>query len=124
MLNSKIVKYLFVAYFLIIILLVVLPLNTATSLNTITVISFRGDYFFHALAFSVWALFGQIMQKRQLSWFLIGLAFATITEGLQYMLPYRAFNVNDLIANVIGIVVGFTIINPVFRLLLRYRASS
>jgi len=33
-----------------------------------------------------------------------GLAVAA--EGVQYFLPYRAFNVNDMISNVIGMMLG------------------
>ncbi|MBN1227066.1 MAG: hypothetical protein JXA79_08735 [Deltaproteobacteria bacterium] len=32
--------------------------------------------------------------------------FAQGTEGIQYLLPYRAYNVNDLLANSIGITLG------------------
>lgn len=119
MTKIKITKYLFLAYFLAIVLLVVLPLNTTESLNSITIIQWRGDYFFHALAFSGWALFGLLMRKKLITWFLLGLTFATLMEGLQYPLPYRVFNINDLIANAIGIVSGFVIFIPLFNLLTR-----
>ena len=37
---------------------------------------------------------------------IIGLLFAFGLEFIQYYLPYRAFNINDLIANGIGIAIG------------------
>lgn len=116
-------KYFFLAYFMAIVLLVVLPLNTTESLNTVTIISFRGDYFFHVLAFIPWACFGLMMQRRKVSWFFLGILLATFTEGLQYVLPYRAFNINDLISNSIGIVAGFIIFIPVFSFLKHFKKS-
>lgn len=87
-------------------LLVVLPINSAGELNNITIISFRGDYFFHALLFVPWAFFRPVFRFANLHWLLVGLLFAAGSEGIQYLLPYRAYNVNDLVANMLGVVVG------------------
>ncbi len=138
-------KRYFLAYILAIILLVVLPLNmnNAKEFNDITILRFRGDYFFHILLFLPWmffhnAAFGNLRSGRsfwplafsfwsdgktkgkrkkylsqkptansqQLSWLLTGLFFAAGTEGLQYFLPWRAFNVNDLLANGLGVLLS------------------
>jgi VanZ family protein len=48
--------------------------------------------------------------SQQPSWLLLGLFFAAGTEGLQYFLPWRAFNLNDLLANGLGILVGFALL--------------
>ena len=45
-----------------------------------------------------------------LMWILGGLLFAVFTEVVQYPLPYRAFNINDLMANGIGVGMGYLII--------------
>ena len=45
-----------------------------------------------------------------LNWLLLGLLFAAGSEVLQYLLPWRAYNVNDLLANMLGILVGFTLL--------------
>ncbi|MBE0640004.1 MAG: VanZ family protein [Bacteroidales bacterium] len=124
MIKTITTKYLFLAYFVVILLLVVLPLNTTESLNTITILQFRGDYFLHAIAFSGWALFGQLMNRKLVVWLILGIAFATLTEGLQYLLPYRAFNINDLIANTIGIISGFVVFIPVTRWVLKRKAKK
>jgi glycopeptide antibiotics resistance protein len=42
-------------------------------------------------------------------WLAAGIAFAAGTEGLQYLLPYRAFNINDMIANALGVIMGFVL---------------
>ena len=100
-------KLVFGLYCLIVILLVTLPINSTGELNDVTILSFRGDYFFHALLFLPWPLF-QIIAKDQLGvWIIIGFVFAVGSELIQLILTYRAFNINDLIANSIGIVSGF-----------------
>ena len=104
--NSKLV---FSFYCLIIILLVTLPLNSASELVDITIFHFRGDYFFHALIFLPWALFQLLPKKQWLLWILIGLLFAACSELIQFFLSYRAFNINDLLANTIGILFGLMI---------------
>lgn len=99
-------KWLFGLYVTLIILLVALPLNSSGSLNNITIITFRGDYFFHALAFMPWAFFKHAFNQKFHIWLFIGLLFASSTEAIQYLLPYRAFNVNDLVANGMGVILG------------------
>lgn len=99
-------KWLFGLYVTLIILLVTLPLNSSGSLNNITIITFRGDYFFHALAFLPWAFFRASTHQKRINWLIIGILFAALTEALQYQLPYRAYNVNDLVANGMGIILG------------------
>ena len=99
-------------YFAAIILLITLPINASGSrlnLNNITVVRIRGDYFVHALVFIPWAFFMTSMRQPLWLWLLLGLLFATGTELLQYLLPYRRFNINDLISNSLGILLGLLI---------------
>ncbi len=93
-------------YFTAILLLVALPLNRAgvAELNNITIVRIRADYLFHALAFMPWAFFMPVFKHKTITWLLFGLLFATSTETLQHLLPYRAYNINDLLANNIGII--------------------
>jgi glycopeptide antibiotics resistance protein len=97
-------------------MLVTLPINSAGELNDITILRFRGDYFLHAIMFMPWMLFRQALKIKLWYWLLFGLLFAACSEGIQYLLPYRAFNVNDLVANVIGIIIGFFVSEPIKRL--------
>jgi glycopeptide antibiotics resistance protein len=99
-------------YFTAILLLITLPINTPGSklyLNNITVVKIRGDYFFHALTFIPWSFFMFAMNKRPWMWMFLGFLFSTGTELLQYLLPYRRFNINDLISNSLGILLGMVI---------------
>ncbi len=100
-------------YFIAIIFLIALPINTPGSklnLNNFTIIIIRGDYFFHALTFIPWAFFMVAMKQRPWTWLILGLLFSTGTELLQYLLPYRRFNINDLISNSLGILLGIGIL--------------
>jgi glycopeptide antibiotics resistance protein len=109
-------KFVFGLYCLIVILLVTLPINSTGELNDVTILIFRGDYFFHALLFLPWPLF-QIIAKDQLGvWIIIGLIFAVGSELIQLILTYRAFNINDLFANSFGICTGF-ILHMVLKIL-------
>jgi glycopeptide antibiotics resistance protein len=103
------IRYLFWFYVLVIVLLVTLPINSVGELNDITIIQLRGDYFFHALLFIPWVFFMVSMRKPFMLWFILGLLLAISSELIQYYLPYRAFNINDLVANSIGIILGYTI---------------
>jgi len=100
------IKSVFYIYATGLILLCVLPINSAAKLNDITIISFRGDYFVHAFIFIHWALFNLKFYKNNWRWLLAGLIFSTGVELLQYYLPYRTFNINDIVSNIIGVVLG------------------
>ncbi len=99
----------FISYVIVVLLLVLLPINNQGSkLNHTFVLQLRLDYLFHALLFLPWMFF---KPKRSVTisttvWLSTGLAFAMFAEGVQYLVPYRAFNVNDLIANCTGILVS------------------
>ncbi|SHJ97093.1 VanZ like family protein [Tangfeifania diversioriginum] len=100
-------RYIFILYFTAIIGLVILPLNSSGELNNTAILRFRADYFLHALLFLPWAFFRPAFRIKPGWWLLWGLLFAAGSEGLQYFLPYRAWNVNDLVANAVGIFLGF-----------------
>ena len=54
---------------------------------------------------------------RTLFWFLLVLFSLLITallEGFQLFIPYRFFNINDMLANGVGTAIGFMLI-PIFR---------
>jgi len=59
--------------------------------------------------FIPWAFFRPAFGIKPSWWFLPGLLFAAGSEGVQYLLPYRAWNINDLVANSLGVVFGFGI---------------
>jgi glycopeptide antibiotics resistance protein len=102
-----------------IVAIVIIPLNTG-EINNITILRFRGDYIVHALLFLPWAFFLPVFHTNKWLWLFFGLLFAAGSEGLQYFLPYRAWNVNDLLANSLGVCLGF----GVFLLMNANRTNS
>lgn len=102
-------RWLFWLYFIGLILVAILPLNATEELNDMNIVEVRGDYFFHVLVFLPWALLGFLAFRLSFLWIVAGLMIAAATEGLQYFLHYRAFNINDMIANVTGVVIGLVV---------------
>jgi len=39
----------------------------------------------------------------------LGIFFAATSEIIQYFLPYRAYNINDLMANSLGVLLSFVV---------------
>jgi VanZ family protein len=121
---GRIALILFLFYAVSIFVLSVLPINGKYShINHVYLINIRLDYVVHAAIFLPWMLLytlavkGLVTGQRWkilLTGLLSGLLFAAVTEGVQYIVPYRSFNVNDLIGNVIGVVLGAALetLNP------------
>ncbi len=108
-------KWLLYIYTLVVILLAVLPINGTNSvLNHTFVIHIRLDYLAHFFVyipwvFLLWKTTGTGFRKNTgltLFYILISLVFASANEGVQYFLSYRAYNINDLLANVMGVLIG------------------
>jgi VanZ family protein len=111
-------RLIFFVYNLTIFLLVVLPLNSAGELNHSTVLKFRGDYFFHALMFLPWCFFCGVSKSSFTRWFSYGIFYAVFAEAIQYFLPWRAFNVNDIVANLAGVGIS-ALLAPLFFFVVR-----
>ncbi len=85
-----------------------LPLNSASpTLNHTFVVRIRLDYSLHSILFIPWALLYIIAFKpsnlnAKLIMIASGLLTAFAAEGVQYFLSYRAYNINDLLANWLG----------------------
>lgn len=110
-------KRLFYIYTILLILLAILPINGSnpdSAFNNIHIVSVRLDYLLHFAVFIPWAFllwkmvgvsFSRDLQATLL-YILLGLLFAIANETVQYLLPYRAFNINDLLANGLGVLLG------------------
>lgn len=116
-LKQNTINWFFSIYTTLIILLYVLPINSSESefnLNDVFVVSIRLDYLAHFVIFIPWMFLWKKNTKMSFKknagrtiWFItVGLLLAFGLELIQYYLPYRAFNINDLIANGIGIGIG------------------
>ncbi len=109
------------AYTGLILLLVALPLNgegqLLGKLNDNYVLEIRLDYISHAMLFIPWVVtrhFGWERAPRSFAQFILSfilsLAFAASCEFLQLLLPYRTFNINDLAANGLSILLGYLLL--------------
>jgi glycopeptide antibiotics resistance protein len=106
----------FYAYLLFLVLAAVLPINSrSSSVNNIHIIYIRLDYFIHIILFLPW-VFLCMITFRPLTFnnklILVGAGFlmAFATEGVQYFLTYRSYNVNDLLANFFGVILGTVVL--------------
>ena len=116
----RILRILFFLYCLMLILFSILPINGESSpLNDIYIVKIRVDYLLHTIIFLPFLSLAMLSLSNPLSrkptkklLFLIitGLLFAIIIECIQLYLSYRSFNINDLIANSFGIILGLPII--------------
>ncbi len=89
------------------------------ALNDITVLSLRGDYLMHIIVFlplvPVWK-----MALPTHPWWVVlpfSLMISACAEGLQYYIPYRSFNINDLLGNMTGVVLGAVLLLLVNKLI-------
>ena len=114
--EKPLLKNIFLVYVVFIMLLAIAPLGNSGVLNKTTILSFRADHILHVLQFIPWAFFcvkiNQGNTKYLPLWFLWGIFFAVVSEGVQYLLPYRSFNISDMLANGIGVAAGFVIFVP------------
>ena len=108
-------KSLLFIYAFLVVILAVLPINSSgNAINHVFILSFRLDYLIHFVmyipwAFLIWKITGASFRKNAgmvVFYIALGLVFAALTEGIQYFLPYRAFNINDMIGNGIGVLLG------------------
>lgn len=100
----------FTLYGVSILLLNVLPLNLSEKLNNTYFWEFRADYITHGLIFLPWCLFQCLFGKKQkIAWFIFGVVISIIMEIVQYFLPYRSFNMYDMLFNFIGLIIGYII---------------
>ena len=131
--KKRINRILFLLYCIILFLLAALPINgESSSFNNIHIVKIRLDYLFHTIIFLPFLPLAMEIKSTNsqrksilkiLSLIVIGVLFAAITEFIQLYLPYRTFNINDIIANSIGVILGLPII-LLIRLKIRMNKSE
>ncbi len=104
-------------YAILIVTAMVIPINrrgSEVSFSDEIAVGLRWDYLMH---FGIFFLFmASIRLCRRVSfrknvretvvWIVTAVILAVVTEYIQYYLPWRGYNVNDIIANVLGVVLG------------------
>ncbi|NLE63097.1 MAG: VanZ family protein, partial [Bacteroidales bacterium] len=106
---------LFILYISVVLLLNTLPLELATQINDTVWGEFRLDYLTHALIFLPWIFFQFWFRRiKKRSWFLLGFVLALLIEGIQYYLPYRSFNMYDVLFNVAGLIMSYLLFSGLY----------
>ncbi|MFW5804658.1 MAG: VanZ family protein [bacterium] len=93
-------------YLIALLLATVLPINGSGVLNDSYTLNIRWDYLLHALVYIPLPLLMKTLVKNTGKAIFVSLPIAAGLELLQMFIPYRTFNINDLIANVAGVMTG------------------
>ena len=100
-------QYLLFLYLAFLVGMVVVPLET-TVLSDTFVFEVRLDYLVHAVVFAPVVVLWRLGFPGHGLWKVagVGVVLAVGLEGVQYVLPYRNWNVNDAVGNLIGVGIG------------------
>lgn len=80
-------------------------------LDETSLLGIAGDYWLHAIVFMVISMMVIVLSSTRHSWIISLLVIMAIgSELLQGMTPWRVFDYYDIVANLIGIVVGLGIV--------------
>ena len=125
---SKLVFWLFTAA---IIGQAIAPINGVNSkLNNTFVLFVRLDYLIHVAMFACLSVLFRLAYfpnpgfnlSKGVLFFGIMFSTAFFSEALQWLVSYRVFNVNDLVANFIGVMLSNPLVRP-FRFFFRKRKN-
>lgn len=115
--NKKYFNYLFVSYILLLLIATVMPWSTNQKFG-IGIFRFRIDYWLHFAAyFGLAFLFIiknyskliKLKPKLVIAKTQTCLNIAFLAEFIQWMIPYRSFNIKDFLASSIGIVFSYVL---------------
>lgn len=102
-------------YFLLLAVLMWAPLNGLGLPLDNYILGLRADHLLHASVYLPCALFLiDIVGPMWLVW-LASAGIGMLTEGVQWLLPYRGFDINDLVANFLGVTLGWLVILTIKR---------
>ena len=105
------IRILLILYLLALLAMMTVPLGT-TVLSDTFVFELRLDYLVHVLAFLPLVVLWRLGFPGHSLWVIVavGIVLAVGLEGVQYLLPYRSWNVNDAVGNMIGVGIGFWVL--------------
>lgn len=107
-------------YFVILLLLYIIPLSEGWRLNRYHFSGFRLDHIIHLLIFlpttyMISPFFLRQTQFRRLKIVLLALVIATLYEVTHIFVAYRAFTLEDLLSNLMGVLIGAIPIMFIYR---------
>lgn len=104
------IRVFFVIYFVVLAVVTVIPLGgVSTSLSGTEVLNLRMDYLLHALVFLPLVPLWKFSKPSHPLWVIVitGIGVAALAEISHMWIPYRAYNINDLLGNVLGALLGW-----------------
>ena len=129
------IKYLTYGYLALLLLGTLVPLTPiSTALNDNYTLNIRWDYLLHAAAYLplpvlMWLYlekgsFKSIQSIGSSGSFLLcvvlfPLIIVSLFEAMQLIIPYRRFNINDMLAGSIGVIIGLLLLPVLKKLILR-----
>ena len=114
--NSQARRRWAVLYFVLLAVLMWAPLNGLGDVLNRLVFGLRLDHLLHGAVYLLCPFFlMDFLNYRKWHILLLAVVIGLFTEFVQYLLPYRGFDVNDLIANAAGCLLGWLAILPFLR---------
>ena len=113
-----VLKYIPIIFIIILLLLSTLLINgTSSTLNNSYTLNIRWDYLVHALVYiPLIPLLSFNREKlRTKNIIILSLILAISLEAIQYLIPWRTSNVNDVFSNVLGVGIGFVLMKVVSK---------
>ncbi len=97
-----------IVYFVLLAVLMWAPLNGVGPILDNYILGLRADHFLHASVYLFCPLFLADWLGMRRGWVLVvALCVGLLTESVQALLPYRGYDINDLVANCTGNFVGW-----------------
>ncbi len=121
--NRHYLKIIVFLYLVTVAVITVIPLGgISTSLSGTDVFSLRLDYLLHALVFIPLLPLWKLTWPHHSLWMVIpaALLIAAAAELSQLWNPHRAYNINDLLGNVLGVVLSI----PIYLLVIQKMLPS
>lgn len=105
-----------IIYFILLAILMWAPLSGLAVPLPNFVLGIRIDHFIHASIYLLCpVMLMDALHYRRFRILLAALAIGILTESVQYLIPYRGFDVNDLAANAIGNLLGWLPLLPYLK---------
>ena len=109
--SAKLMRWITAVYITVLFVAAVIPLSAGTKpLYHNYTFHIRWDYILHMIVYlPMPLLMGFSQKKRELLWvrvIVISLLITVMFEAVQLVVPYRAFNINDMLANALGVLIG------------------
>lgn len=99
----------------------------STTLNNNYTFHVRADYLLHALFYIPLPIILLLSRwGKRGGWvpvILLSIVVVVLFEMVQMLIPYRAFNINDLIANGVGVMIGLVLFVVFGKILLKITSS-